>query len=214
MTSHAITVGALVLALSSPAAAKPAPAAKKSAAKAPAKAAAKPAAKAAVKTPTAAELLAAASAKTPLPDDGSDGLIIPVEGITAEGLVDTFTASRSGGRSHNAIDILAERNTPVLAAGAGKIIKLHLSVRGGISLYQLSADGKYIYYYAHLDHYADGIEEGKEIARGEVIAYVGDTGNAQPGNYHLHFGVYRTQNPKRYWDGEALNPYPLLIKTK
>jgi murein DD-endopeptidase MepM/ murein hydrolase activator NlpD len=138
------------------------------------------------------------------------GLIIPVAGVRAEQLRDTFADARSDGRVHDAIDIPAPKGTPVLAAADGKIIKLFQSIPGGTTIYQLSSDEKFIYYYAHLDHYAEGLNEGRAVKQGETIAYVGDTGNAGAGNYHLHFSIAITSNPKRYWEGVNINPYPLL----
>jgi peptidoglycan LD-endopeptidase LytH len=137
-------------------------------------------------------------------------LAIPVLGIRPEQLRDTYNASRSGGRRHDAIDIHAPRGTPVLAASDGEIIKLHSGARGGISLYQLDADGVTRYYYAHLDRYADGVREGVRVRRGQVIGYVGDTGNAQPGDYHLHFSIARLSDRRRWWTGVNLNPFDLL----
>jgi len=137
-------------------------------------------------------------------------LIIPVAGVKPDQLLDTFTDSRSEGRTHDAIDIMAPAETPVLAAADGQIQKLFQSERGGTTIYQLSADRKLIFYYAHLARYADGLTEGKQVRQGEVIAYVGDTGNAGPGNYHLHFSIAMVADPKRYWEGTNINPYPLL----
>lgn len=137
-------------------------------------------------------------------------LIIPVAGVTPDQLTDTFTASRSEGRTHDAIDIMAPAETPVLAAADGQIQKLFQSERGGTTIYQLSADQKLIFYYAHLARYADGLSEGKQVRQGEVIAYVGDTGNAGAGNYHLHFSIAMASDPNRYWEGTNINPYPLL----
>ncbi|HEX8922563.1 MAG TPA: peptidoglycan DD-metalloendopeptidase family protein, partial [Pyrinomonadaceae bacterium] len=112
------------------------------------------------------------------PDVSATSLLIPVEGVRASDLRDTFQASRSEGRVHDAIDIPAPRGTPVLAATDGRIVKLFQSVPGGITIYQLDTDNRTIYYYAHLDRYAEGLREGNLARRGEVIAYVGDTGNA------------------------------------
>jgi len=140
----------------------------------------------------------------------SKPLIIPVAGVRPDQLIDTFSASRSEGRTHDAIDIMAPAETPVLAAAEGQIQKLFQSERGGTTIYQLSADQKLIFYYAHLARYADGLSEGKQVRQGEVIAYVGDTGNAGPGNYHLHFSIAAVSDPKRYWEGTSINPYPLL----
>ena len=139
-------------------------------------------------------------------------LIIPVAGVRPDQLLDTFSDSRSEGRTHDAIDIMAPADTPVLAAADGTIQKLWLSERGGTSIYQVSSDQKLIFYYAHLSRYADGLTEGKQVRQGEVIAYVGDTGNAGSGNYHLHFSIASISDPKRYWEGTNINPYPLLHK--
>jgi len=141
---------------------------------------------------------------------GTASLIIPVAGVRPEQLVDTFDAARSEGRVHDAIDIPAAAETPVLAAAPGKILKLFQSERGGTTIYQLSTDQKLIFYYAHLSHYADGLTEGQDVQQGQTIAYVGDTGNAGAGNYHLHFSIAIVSDPKRYWEGTNINPYPLL----
>jgi murein DD-endopeptidase MepM/ murein hydrolase activator NlpD len=139
-------------------------------------------------------------------------LIIPVAGVRPDELRDTFSEARSEGRVHDAIDIAAPRGTPVLAAADGTILKLFHSDRGGTTIYQLSTDNKFIYYYAHLDRYAEGLTEGHFAKQGETIAYVGDTGNAGAGNYHLHFSIALTSDPRRYWEGANINPYPLLKK--
>ena len=151
-----------------------------------------------------------------LPGDSASALasmrlLIPVEGVRPEQLQDTFKDSRSEGRVHDAIDIVAPRGTPVLAATDGRVVKLFNSAKGGVTFYQLaSADEHYVLYYAHLERYADGLAEGHVARRGEILAYVGDTGNATPGNTHLHFQIYRVADPKHFWAGENLNPYPLL----
>jgi murein DD-endopeptidase MepM/ murein hydrolase activator NlpD len=148
--------------------------------------------------------------QTTLNPGGSLQLIIPVAGIKSEQLQDTFTASRSGGRVHDAIDIMAPVGSPVLAAADGKVVKFHDSVPGGITIYEQSVDGKYVYYYAHLQKRADGLKEGDPVRQGDVIGYVGDTGNAGPGNYHLHFSLIEVTDPKRIWQGNNINPYPIL----
>lgn len=138
------------------------------------------------------------------------GLVIPVAGVRPEQLQDTYSDARSEGRRHDAIDIIAPRGTPVLAAADGRVVKLFQSVKGGITLYQIGADDRTVYYYAHLERYADGLTEGHFARRGETIGYVGDTGNATPGNCHLHFQIYTVADPKKFWNGENLNPYELL----
>jgi len=137
-------------------------------------------------------------------------LTIPVAGVRPEQLRDTYNEARSEGRTHNALDIMASCGTPTVAATAGKIVKLFQSARGGITIYQLGADNRTVYYYAHLARYADGLTEGRLAQQGEVIGYVGDTGNVVPGGCHLHFAIWMAPDPKRYWNGENINPYPLL----
>jgi peptidoglycan LD-endopeptidase LytH len=138
-------------------------------------------------------------------------LLIPVTGVSAGQLRDTFYDGRSEGRTHEALDIMAAGGTPVMAADDGTVVRLFQSAKGGITLYQLDASGLYIYYYAHLRSYAEGISEGKQIRRGEVIAYVGDTGNAGAGNYHLHFAILKPIAPRKWSGGIPINPYPILV---
>ena len=172
-------------------------------------------------TPTAAPQSQAAppgiaapspASNPPLLSTSETPLLVPVAGVRPEDLRDTYTDSRSEGRVHNAIDIPAARGTPVLAAADGRIVRLFNSVPGGITIYQLAEDNRTVYYYAHLERYADGLAEGRLARRGETIAYVGDTGNAGAGNYHLHFSVSIVSDPKRWWEGANINPYPLLTK--
>ncbi|HEX3583368.1 MAG TPA: M23 family metallopeptidase [Thermoanaerobaculia bacterium] len=153
-----------------------------------------------------------ASGAAPAQDD-SGALLIPVQGVVASDLRDTFTQARSGGRVHDAIDILAPRGTPVLAAVDGTIRKLFLSRAGGLTIYEFDAAQRRVYYYAHLDRYAD-IREGDAIRRGAVIGYVGTTGNAPPQTPHLHFAIEDLPPTKEWWKGSAVNPYPLLTASK
>jgi peptidoglycan LD-endopeptidase LytH len=146
------------------------------------------------------------------PEAPSDVLMIPVKGIKRSQLVDTFTAARANGRTHDAIDIMAPGGTPVLAAADGEIVKFFDSVAGGTTIYEMSDDKKYIYYYAHLMRRADDLHEHDHVTRGRIIAYVGDTGNAGPGNYHLHFAIAIATDPKSFWKGVYINPYPILQK--
>ncbi|MBC7798172.1 MAG: M23 family metallopeptidase, partial [Pyrinomonadaceae bacterium] len=139
-------------------------------------------------------------------------LMIPVVGVKPENLRDTFNDSRSDNRVHDAIDIMAEKNAVVIAAADGEIARFFDSERGGITIYQYSADKKLIYYYAHLDRRAENIKEGDFIKQGTTIGYVGDTGNSGAGNYHLHFAIWTIDDPKRFYDGTNINPYPLLSK--
>lgn len=140
-------------------------------------------------------------------------LLIPVEGVPPGALTDTFSQSRAGGkRPHDAIDIMAARGRAVLAAADGRVEKLFTSVDGGLTIYQRSADGRRIYYYAHLDGYVPGLAEGQRVRRGQKIATVGSTGNADPAAPHLHFAVHEMAPGERWYQGRAINPYPLLAR--
>ena len=154
--------------------------------------------------------VAAGPMPSPAERSGTLRLLIPVQGVKASSLLDTYEQARGQGRRHDAIDIMAPRGTAVLAVADGVVMKLFRSVRGGTTLYELAPDRRTIYYYAHLDRYAPGIAEGQALRRGQVLGYVGDTGDAGPGNYHLHFEVSTTTDPRRYWGGVPENPYPLL----
>jgi peptidoglycan LD-endopeptidase LytH len=142
--------------------------------------------------------------------NSSGQLMIPVAGIKRQQLLDTFTSSRANNRLHDAIDIIAPAGTPVVATADGEIAKFFDSEPGGITIYQYSADKKMIYYYAHLQKRAENIKETDYVRQGTVIGYVGDTGNAGPGNNHLHFSIAELRDPKRYWEGNYINPFPLL----
>ena len=137
-------------------------------------------------------------------------LKIPVVGVRPEDLRDTFNEARSEGRSHEAIDIIAPEETPVIAAADGQIARFFDSERGGITIYQFSSDRKLIFYYAHLKRRVENLTDQSPVKQGDVIGYVGDTGNAGQGNFHLHFAVWYVTDPKRYWEGMNINPYHLL----
>jgi hypothetical protein len=143
---------------------------------------------------------------------GPAGLAIPVAGIKPEQLLDTFTQARAGGaRVHDAIDIMAPTGTPVLAAAPGTVEKLFFSKGGGgITAYVRSDDKRWIYYYAHLDEYAPGLQEGQRVERGSRIGTVGSTGNASPSGPHLHFAIHRMEPDDDWHQGSPVNPYPLL----
>lgn len=140
------------------------------------------------------------------------GMAVPVTGIGRSDLVDTFKQSRGGGsRVHNAMDIMAERGRPVVAAADGKVEKLYYSRGGGgITAYVRSLDRRWMHYYAHLDAYAAGLAEGQRIRRGDLIGTVGISGNAKPSGPHLHYALYRMEPGERWWQGSPVNPYPLL----
>ena len=135
-------------------------------------------------------------------------LMVPVAGARAARIPDSFHERRSGGRIHQAVDILAPRGTPVLSADDGRVIRLSRSSLGGITVYAVDGEERFVYYYAHLDRYRDGLAEGTKVAKGEVIGYVGTTGNAPKDTPHLHFQVMRLDDPARWWDGTPLDPRP------
>lgn len=138
-------------------------------------------------------------------------ILVPVQGITREQLKDNFGEARGIGRTHGAIDILAARGTPVLASVDGTIRKLFTSNAGGLTIYQFDRDQRRVYYYAHLDRYADGVHEGLFVPQGTVIGYVGTSGNAPEGTPHLHFAIEDLPPTKEWWKGTPVNPYPLLM---
>ena len=147
---------------------------------------------------------------------GPSGLAIPVAGIQPGDLIDTYTQARAGGaRVHNAIDIMAPHGTPVIAAAPGTVEKLYFSEGGGgITAYVRSPDGKWIYYYAHLERYAPSLKEGQLVNQGDAIGTVGSTGNANPAGPHLHFAIHRMAEGEDWHEGTAVNPYPLLAGRK
>jgi murein DD-endopeptidase MepM/ murein hydrolase activator NlpD len=139
-------------------------------------------------------------------------LMVPVEGIGPAQVPDSYAAGRGGGRRHNAIDILAPRGTPVVAADAGRILKLRENAAGGITIYVVDPAARFVYYYAHLDRYRDRLREGAEVEQGELLGYVGTSGNAPKNTPHLHFQVMRYDDPKRWWDGTPINPHDFLVR--
>ena len=147
---------------------------------------------------------------------GPAGLAIPVVGVKRKELVDTFSQARAGGaRVHDAIDIMAPTGRPVIAAAPGRVEKIFFSQGGGgNTVYVRSDDGKWSYYYAHLSAYAPGLHEGQRVLRGAPVGFVGSTGNANPAGPHLHFAINRMSPGQKWWEGSAVNPYPLLAGTK
>ena len=137
-------------------------------------------------------------------------LDIPVEGVSRDQLTRQFTDRRGEAREHEALDILAPRNTPVKAVEGGRVAKLFLSKAGGMTVYQFDPSERYCYYYAHLERYADGLEEGDLLTRGQVLGYVGTSGNAPKDAPHLHFAVFRLDDQKHWWQGTPLDPYDIL----
>jgi len=139
-------------------------------------------------------------------------LLFPLPIDHLSGLRDSFKDKR-GGRIHEAVDIMAPRDTPVLAVADGRVAKLFLSVPGGKTIYQFDTAESVAYYYAHLDRYAEGLAEGAEVKRGDVIGFVGNTGNASNGAPHLHFAIFKLGPERQWWKGEPIDPYPLLTGT-
>lgn len=135
---------------------------------------------------------------------------MPVRDMHISDTRDTFNEGRDGQRRHEAADIVAPRGTPVLAVEDGTIRKLFLSKPGGNTIYEFDPSENYCFYYAHLDHYADGLKEGMQVTKGQVIGYVGTTGNASPASPHLHFGITLIGPDKKWWGGTPINPYPIL----
>jgi murein DD-endopeptidase MepM/ murein hydrolase activator NlpD len=150
------------------------------------------------------------SAKKP-PIDLSD-IGPPLAALRASEILDTFHQARDGGeRKHEAVDLMAPRGTPVLAMTTGVVKRLFHSKPGGLTVYQFDGDEEYCYYYAHLDRYADGLEEGEVLERGSLVGYVGSTGNAPESAPHLHLAIFRLGPGKQWWEGTPINPYPILI---
>jgi murein DD-endopeptidase MepM/ murein hydrolase activator NlpD len=170
----------------------------------------------AVKDRQVAQRTVASPAETPAivapGAQAGDALLLPVAGVRADQLTDSFADDRAGGeRLHEALDIMAARGTPVLAAAPGKVESLFQSAAGGNTIYVRSEDGRTIYYYAHLDAYADGLKEGDVVGRGQTLGTVGSSGNADPNGPHLHFAIMRTTPDAEWWEpATAINPYPLL----
>ena len=144
------------------------------------------------------------------PANSTANLLLPVAGVTPDELTDTYNAPRGGGRSHEAIDIMAPADAPVVAAISGTIIRRYWSESGGRSLYQYGPDSARVYYYAHLNRYKPDVREGTSVARGDTLAFVGDSGNAPDGAHHLHFGIWMETKVGYFWDGRTINPYPAL----
>ena len=143
-------------------------------------------------------------------DLAARGLTIPVQGVSAAALIRSYHDARSGGREHEALDILAPRSTPVVAVEDGVIAKLFFSKAGGNTIYQFDPGREYSYYYAHLERYADGLKDGDTVRRGQTLGYVGTSGNAPAGTPHLHFAIFRLTADKHWWEGTPIDPFEIL----
>jgi murein DD-endopeptidase MepM/ murein hydrolase activator NlpD len=139
-------------------------------------------------------------------------LIVPVANVKLAHIPDSFEDARDGQRRHHAVDIMAPRGTPVLAADDGHVLKLRKGGAGGITIYAVDPKSRFVYYYAHLDHYRKGIAEGDALMKGDTIGFVGTTGNAPPDTPHLHFQVLRMAEDGKWWTGIPVNPRPLFVE--
>jgi murein DD-endopeptidase MepM/ murein hydrolase activator NlpD len=158
-----------------------------------------------------AKMTTARMAASGLPPGQLGKLMIPVAGVSAGALSDSYADPRAGGtRDHRAIDIMAPLGTPVLAASAGRVEKLFESKDGGHTIYIRTADGKQSHYYAHLDRYAGSLREGQTVAQGDMIAFVGSTGDADPVAPHLHFAIHNMASADKWYEGDSIDPYPYL----
>jgi murein DD-endopeptidase MepM/ murein hydrolase activator NlpD len=170
-----------------------------------------PPASAATAPPEVRRPAAAAENTDPVVELRRRDLRLPVDGAVVERMKGGFAERRdAGGRGHEAVDILAPRNTPVHAVESGTIEKLFFSDAGGTTIYQFDPTGRFSYYYAHLERYADGLHEGQPIAKGQVIGYVGTTGNAPRNTPHLHFAIFELTPERRWWQGKPLDPYEVF----
>lgn len=141
---------------------------------------------------------------------GKTNIRLPIDGMNVEALKGGFAEHRPG-HEHDAVDILAARNTPIHAVEDGTIAKLYFSKGGGgNTIYEFDPSGRLCYYYAHLERYADGLHDGQKVSKGDVIGYVGTSGNAPPNTPHLHFAVYQLDDTHRWWKGQPIDPYPIL----
>ncbi|HEX7889080.1 MAG TPA: M23 family metallopeptidase [Ramlibacter sp.] len=162
--------------------------------------------------PVAAPQEPVAAAPTPGELLAARRLVVPVQGVARTRVRDTYEACRSLGRKHRAIDIMAPWGTPVLAADDGRVEKIARNRSGGLTVYQVDGSGRFVYYYAHFAGYTDDLREGQRVRRGDVIGYVGTTGNAAENAPHLHFQVLLLAEGRRWWGGEPVNPFAALTQ--
>jgi murein DD-endopeptidase MepM/ murein hydrolase activator NlpD len=156
----------------------------------------------------------AASAADPIGELRARQLRLPIDDAKVEAMEGDFAEKRdSGGHIHEAVDILAPRNTPIHAVENGVIAKLFSSKAGGTTIYQFDPSERFCYYYAHLERYAEGLADGQHVARGQVIGYVGTSGNAPANTPHLHFAIFELNADRRWWEGTPLDPYLVFKST-
>jgi peptidoglycan LD-endopeptidase LytH len=161
------------------------------------------------RTPAAPLAPLSAAPPAPVATAGRTSLRVPIDGADVESMKGGFAEQRTG-HAHEAVDLLAPRHTPVRAVQDGTIAKLFASKAGGNTIYQFDPSGRLCYYYAHLQRYADGLHEGDAVKQGQVIGYVGTSGNAPPGTPHLHFAVFELGPERQWWRGKAIDPYVLF----
>lgn len=137
-------------------------------------------------------------------------LLLPVAGASPDRLQDSFNAPREGNRFHHAIDIMAPRGTPVLAADDGRVLRVSSNTLGGLTVYTVDRSGQFVYYYAHLEGYARGLKAGRIVFKGDTLGFVGTTGDAPDDAPHLHFQILRMPPNGKYWEGDPIDPFPLL----
>ncbi len=140
----------------------------------------------------------------------SHDLLLPVAGVSPDQLQDSFDVPREGNRFHHAIDIMAPRGTPVLAADDGRVLRVSSNTLGGLTVYTIDRSGQFVYYYAHLEGYARGLKAGRIVFKGDTLGYVGTTGDAPDNTPHLHFQILRMPPNGKYWEGDPIDPFPLL----
>ena len=140
----------------------------------------------------------------------SHDLMLPVAGVSPDQLHDSFDAPREGNRFHHAIDIMAPRGTPVLAADDGRVLRVSSNNLGGLTVYTVDRSGQFVYYYAHLEGYARGLKSGHIVFKGDTLGFVGTTGDAPDNAPHLHFQILRMPPNGKYWEGDPIDPFPLL----
>lgn len=149
-------------------------------------------------------------ASDPIADLRRRTLELPLEGATRSELRGSFDELRGKSRRHEAIDMLAPRNTPIRAVDDGTIARLFTSAAGGLTVYQFDPTTNYVYYYAHLERYAPGLEEGERVRRGQLLGFVGTSGNAPKDTPHLHFAIFKLTDRKRWWEGSPIDPYQVF----
>ncbi len=140
----------------------------------------------------------------------SHDLQLPVAGVSPDQLQDSFNSPREGNRFHHAIDIMAPRGTPVLAADDGRVLRVSSNTLGGLTVYTIDRSGQFVYYYAHLEGYARGLKAGRIVFKGDTLGFVGTTGDAPDNAPHLHFQILRMPPNGKYWEGDPIDPFPLL----